>query len=375
MQLLGIFRYIYLIGAVNALFFSVLIFSKKSRTLADKILGVWLIILCAQLIIPFLYLVDISAYYQYAGIEIAFYAFHPVLLYFYVRATIGRMPGSRFILWNIVFIVLSELAGLSFLFFPAKERLLFIEGVELIPLVYLPLIAFLIAYFFYYVYTSYKTLKDYKDKVLQIYSYRENVDLLWLRRLVLLFGGITITIFPLGLVSYYYFHSMVFADYLFFVMLVIFIFFLGYWGYQEGRVFNFSNDFESSDTGSKNSHQHYNHTVLKKYKQEAAQLREVMLNKKPYIEPSLTIYDLAQMIDIPPHQLSKVINTEFHCNFFEFVNSYRIEEFRQKVFSGEFKNLTILGIALECGFNSKSSFNRIFKESTGLTPGDFIKHH
>src|SRR5664280_1752483 len=125
MQLLGIFRLFYLIGAVNALFFSVLIFSKKSRTLADKILGVWLIILCAQLIIPFLYLVDISTYYQYAGIEIAFYAFHPVLLYFYVRATIDRMPGSRFILWNIVFIVLSELAGLSFLLFPAKERLLF----------------------------------------------------------------------------------------------------------------------------------------------------------------------------------------------------------------------------------------------------------
>ena len=185
MQLLKIFRLFYLLGAVNAIFFSILIFSKKSRTLADKILGFWLIILSAQLIIPFLYLIDIGTYYHYAGFEIAFYAFHPVLLYFYVRATIGRMPGRRFILWNIFLIVLTELAGLSFMLFPAKERLRFIEGVELVPLVYLPFILFMIVYFYYYVYASYKTLKDYKDKVLQIYSYRENVDLLWLRRLVI----------------------------------------------------------------------------------------------------------------------------------------------------------------------------------------------
>ena len=158
-------------------------------------------------------------------------------------------------------------------------------------------------------------------------------------------------------------------------MLVIFIFFLGYWGYQEGRIFNFNNDFELYDTDGKNIHQTNNHRVIKKYKHEAAQLKEVMVSKKPYIEPSLTIYDLARMIDIPAHQLSKVINSEFHCNFFEFVNSYRIEEFKQKAFSRDYKNLTILAIALECGFNSKSAFNRIFKDSTGFTPGEYIKHH
>ena len=52
----------------------------------------------------------------------------------------------------------------------------------------------------------------------------------------------------------------------------------------------------------------------------------------------------------------------------------KIEEFKKKVCSGDFKNLTILGIALECGFNSKSSFNRIFKESAGITPGEYLRH-
>ena len=374
MQLLSVFRLFYLLGAVNALFFSVLIFSKKNIIVADKILGIWLIILSAQLLIPFLYLTDLNTYYKYAGLEIAFYVFHPVLLYLYIKATIGRLPGFRTILLNIIPIIILEVAELSFFVFPARERLRIIEGVDLLPLYYLPFILVMLAYFYYYIYFSYKTLKDYKNEVLQVFSYRENVDLLWLRRLVVMFAGITILVFPMGLVSYYVYHSLVFADYFFFVTLVIFIFFLGYWGYQQGHIFNFKNDLELVEINVTSSHPMNNTTFLKQYKKEAAQLQEVMKTKKPYIEPELTIYGLAQLMNLQPHQLSKVINTEFHCNFFEFVNSYRIEEFKQKVLSGEFKNLTILGIALECGFNSKSSFNRIFKESTGTTPGDYLKN-
>jgi AraC-like DNA-binding protein len=96
---------------------------------------------------------------------------------------------------------------------------------------------------------------------------------------------------------------------------------------------------------------------------------------KPFLNPQLTIHDLARDLKVPPHLLSKIINKEFHSNFFEFVNKYRIEEFKKKAFLKECKNLTILAVALDCGFNSKSAFNRIFKDYTGITPGDFIKHH
>jgi AraC-like DNA-binding protein len=378
MGILSTFRLFYLLGAVNALFFSTLIFSKKNKTTADKILGGWLIILFVQLFIPFLYLADITIYYQYAGYEIAFYVFHPVLLYLYVKATIGCLPGWWVIIWNILIIAISEIFCLSFMMYPAKERLLIIEGKEVLPLFYIPLIILMIGYFTYNIYASYKSLKDYKNKVLQVYSYRENVDLLWLRRLVVLFAGISVLVFPLGLVSYYVFHSIVFADYFFFVTLVIFVFFLGYWGYQQGQVFSFNNNADSQ--GDNNSIENIipsdgNKTVLKHYKKEAIKLQEIMKNEKPYLAPTLTIHNLARLAGMPSHQISKVINKEFHCNFFEFINDYRIEEFKQRAFSSENKNLTILGIALDCGFNSKSAFNRIFKESTGITPGDFIKHH
>jgi len=370
MDFLSTFRLIYLIGAVNALFFSLLVFSKKNKIYADKILGWWLLILFGQLIIPSIYLIDINLYYQFAGFEIAFYVFHPLFLYLYVLATIGEKPTLRYKLWNLILIIISEIIGLSFLIYPAKERLLFIEGKEFLPLFYVPLVFIMVGYFGYNIYASYKTLKNYKENVLQIYSYRENVDLLWLRRLVIMFAAISILAFPLGLVSYYGFHSIVFADYLFFIALVVFIFFLGFWGSQQGAVFNMNGN--PTFIGEL---QHVEIQVVEKhYKKEADLLKRVMMNEKPYLNPSLTIHDLAQLINIPAHVLSKVINREFHNNFFEFVNAYRIKEFQQRAFSSEYKNMTILAVAFDCGFNSKSAFNRIFKDITGITPGVFIKN-
>ena len=180
--------------------------------------------------------------------------------------------------------------------------------------------------------------------------------------------------FPTGLISYFYFHSIVFADYLFYLTLVIFIFLLGYWGYQQVEIFSFHNALEMNNGKENNKTLTISDETIRLFKQKSHEIKQIMIVSKPYLNPKLTIHDLAHEIEVQPHQLSKIINKEFHSNFFEFVNSYRVEEFKKKVGSGEFKNLTILGIALECGFNSKSSFNRIFKESTGITPGDYLRH-
>lgn len=374
MQLLHIFRFFYLLGAVNALFFSVLILSKKNIILADKILCAWLIILAAQLIIPFLYLTDLNLYYKYAGYEIIFFAFHPVLLYFYVLSMTGRLLGAKILLLSAIPFVICEIAGLSFFIFPAEERFNIIKGKMEFPVSYYPVLVFMIAYFVYYVYNSYKSLQKYKISILQLYSYRENVDLLWLRRVVVLFSLITIIVFPAGLISYFHFHAIAFADYLFYLMLVVFIFLLGYWGYQQGEIFSFNNTVEMHNGKENNKTSAISEETQRLFKQKSQEIKQLMIVSKPYLDPKLTIHDLASKIELQPHQLSRIINKEFHSSFFEFVNTYRVEEFRKKVSSGEFKNFTILGIALECGFNSKSSFNRIFKESTGITPGDYLRH-
>lgn len=98
---------------------------------------------------------------------------------------------------------------------------------------------------------------------------------------------------------------------------------------------------------------------------------EVMENQKPYLQPKLTLSQLAQLTDMSPHLLSRVINEKFDKNFFEFINSYRIEAFKSLAANKDYSHMTLLALAFEAGFNSKTTFNTAFRKITGETPREF----
>lgn len=103
------------------------------------------------------------------------------------------------------------------------------------------------------------------------------------------------------------------------------------------------------------------------------QLQKLLDTAKPYLDPDLSLRSLAHELNLNANQLSWLLNEGFGKNFNEFINHYRVEEF--KVLAKKPKNakLTIMGIAYECGFNSKTVFNTYFKKETGLTPKQFLK--
>ncbi len=109
---------------------------------------------------------------------------------------------------------------------------------------------------------------------------------------------------------------------------------------------------------------------LKKYKQ---QLEQLMDSEKPYLDPDLTLRSLAEMLDLPPNYLSQLLNEGFDQNFAEYVNSYRLETFRERATDPANSHLTLLGLAYESGFNSKTVFNSFFKKTMGLTPRAWVK--
>ncbi|MDZ7880593.1 MAG: helix-turn-helix domain-containing protein [Saprospiraceae bacterium] len=93
--------------------------------------------------------------------------------------------------------------------------------------------------------------------------------------------------------------------------------------------------------------------------------------QKPYLNPELTLSDLATTMRTNSSILSQVINKGCGKNFNDFVNEYRVEAFKEKIKSADYQHLTLLAIAFDCGFNSKATFNRAFKKITGQNPSKF----
>lgn len=104
-------------------------------------------------------------------------------------------------------------------------------------------------------------------------------------------------------------------------------------------------------------------------------LLQVMESHKLYKDGDIRLNDLAERLDIASHHLSQVINDKLGQNFFEFINSYRVREARDLLKDPGNRNLTILHVAFESGFNNKTSFNRAFKEKIGTTPSKFRDIH
>lgn len=126
-------------------------------------------------------------------------------------------------------------------------------------------------------------------------------------------------------------------------------------------------------------------TEEKKQKYESSKLQETQKNKylealqtfvianKPFLAPELTLAQLSGQVNVPAHYLSQVINEKLECNFLDFINGYRVKEAKEKLINPKYNHYTILAIAYEAGFNSKSTFYTAFKKVTGMTPSQYRK--
>ena len=115
-------------------------------------------------------------------------------------------------------------------------------------------------------------------------------------------------------------------------------------------------------------------TNEKEYNQELIKLKHYMAEEKPFLNPSLTIQDVSAAIQIPVRDLSLLINHKLEQHFYDFVNTYRIENAMNILKDVTKSKVTILEILYDVGFNSKSSFNTAFKKHTGNTPTTYRKN-
>lgn len=109
---------------------------------------------------------------------------------------------------------------------------------------------------------------------------------------------------------------------------------------------------------------------IKKYSKD---LEQIMLDYKLYLNPDLSLKDLASYLELPANYVSQLLNLGFQKNFSEYVNTYRINEFKERILLEENKGLTIMAVAYDSGFNSKTVFNTFFKKIEGITPNAYLK--
>jgi AraC-like DNA-binding protein len=109
----------------------------------------------------------------------------------------------------------------------------------------------------------------------------------------------------------------------------------------------------------------------KQAKEYLDKLISLVESEKPYLDRDLSIQDLAEKTGIPRHHITQVLNEVYGKNFFTFINEYRVKEVISRFSDRKNNNFTILAIAFDAGFNSKTAFNSIFKSQTGMTPSEY----
>ncbi|MBO9658359.1 MAG: AraC family transcriptional regulator, partial [Chitinophagaceae bacterium] len=104
-----------------------------------------------------------------------------------------------------------------------------------------------------------------------------------------------------------------------------------------------------------------------------ARLQDLMKNERMFEQSRLSVDDLSVALEIPRRYLTHVLATRLNTTAIAFINHHRIEDVIRKMKENELEHKTILGLATESGFSSKSTFNQVFKQHTGMTPSEYLK--
>jgi AraC-like DNA-binding protein len=352
----------------GAIFAALLVFRYfKHRKTADFWLAALLIVLCSSLITPFIGFANVYDRNQW----LTFFPFtisysYGVLVWFYVvyLTNSKREFSSKDLLFFIPSAV--YVAFRLFLFAQNLEFKNWFDKNYYAPFVgtfvFVTEFAWNVAFLFF----ALKHYRKYRAWTNENFSDTEKVKFDWLRNFLYLFTFVFVLgavfdftnnfLFKLSYIQYFYFE----------LVLALVTYYLAVAGYLRSQTIELAFSPRAEESESKRA-------LLseKELGRLKTKLQNLMDAEKPYRNPQLTLNDLSKNLGVNSAVLSFVINNGFEKNFNDFVNEFRINEVKEKLQTGEAENLTLLAVALDCGFNSKATFNRAFKKFTGVSPKEF----
>ena len=366
-----------LLGTAQAVFISFFLFTNKSKSTSDYILAVWLLFTVSPLVIYYFNFDEYSNILRNSRIypswlikiNLPFFLGHGPLMYLYIISAINQKKIKLFyLLYFVPMFIFIILTNFIYDFNSVDKYNFSIDDFKysFILKSFLPIMILLNVFF---IYKSFKAILKHKEYLKNHSSRTDNIDILWLNTVVYINISFWVILIAQNFVKKYNLYDECHNIPLFAVS--IFVFIISFIGFKRPNIFTQYNFDTAKSQNNNSSNENANKIMFNQTNEQVNYILEYVKNNKPYLDPQLSIRQLAKQIDIPAHQLSKILNENIGKNFFDFVNSYRIEEVKQKIIIN--KDFTIMAIANDCGFNSKSSFNRIFKNYTGYTPTQFLQ--
>jgi AraC-like DNA-binding protein len=305
-------------------------------------------------------------------------------LYLYICSFTEKINPAKIWLHMMPFLIYTPLVIGSLLWAnESKDRTHAKFGFDLTLVIFVLIKLFL---FSAYLFLCFRKLDSTRRLAGNLFSETSRINLLWVRQL--LYAGIGL------LVSYLLIMSLIVVNpslgklnFLLVGLVTVYLYYCTFWGLSQPAIFigrfekkqdselvnTVTEEIQMIAEDTKREKPKYERSSLPENRQEemVCQLKEMMEKNRLFLEPELTIQMLGEKLNVSPYYISQVLNQRLKTNFYDFVNQYRVEEAKILLLAPSNGNFTILSIAFDSGFNSKTTFNTVFKKFTAQTPSQF----
>lgn len=366
------FEIIYLLAALQGLLLSGVLFSKKENRTANRVLGIATLALSLELATVVYYAKGWFKILPHAmGFTYPLPTLYGPLFYLYSKLISNKerqLRSTDFLHFTPIVIIFC--ITLPIFFYSAEEKIAFLDN--MIHGVHHPIFSFFDFFVsiqgIVYTILSLRVVAEYNKRIKDTFSSIDLINLNWLKYLNLA-GAIIWSIVALGLVAHWVGWYFAGFNAMLNIPLSILIYLIGYMGLKQPEIFLdpvlLSQQSESAEKYQRSG---LNDESAEEIKDR---LLAMMTAEKPYLGQDLTLQKLAGRLKTSTHNLSEVINTRLHQSYYDFINQYRVEEFKSRLADPKSQRYNLLSIALDSGFQSKGTFNSIFKKSTGMTPSQY----
>ncbi|WP_344925083.1 AraC family transcriptional regulator [Aquimarina addita] len=218
----------------------------------------------------------------------------------------------------------------------------------------------------YYWFLNTQLLHRYQNEEKKSISFQQNlVSFLKLFQIIV---GFFSSVWVISFITFHFFNRSIYLiNYdTIWIAVSILVFVVGYYSLKYPALFRVKFTEKTQKNIKKRLPQHQI-DVLEK------ELEYLMNQEKIFLKPDLTLRNLSERLDTSTHNISWYLNNVFDSNFYDYINHYRVKEFLYKIENNEHSQHTILGLSMDVGFNSKSTFNKAFKLEMNETPSNYIK--